>query len=154
MEAKPWRNVCGVTSSRPAFATARSNFAAEWLDALDLRPRTIDGYRYRLERHLLPRFARRKLTDLTVDDVARLVAEMKRGAYAGWTIQSVLTTLSAMLRKAERRPSLPGSRRRATFLRIAGTDACSTAAPSSTSGCGEESDADPLRSCNPASTLN
>lgn len=73
------------------------------MDDLDARPRTIEGYRYRLERHLLPRFARRKLTDISTDDVARLVVEMKRAGYAGWTTNSVLTTLSSMMRKAERR---------------------------------------------------
>jgi integrase len=88
-----------VAPSRLTF----SDYADEWIAGLDLRPRTIEGYRYRLERHLRPRFGRRKLAEITTDDVARMVAELKRAGYAGWTVNSVLTALSPMMRRAERR---------------------------------------------------
>src|SRR5439155_8082931 len=50
-----------------------------------------DPHRYALDRHLLPRFGSRKLGAITTDDVARLVAEMRKAGYAGWTITGSLT---------------------------------------------------------------
>ncbi len=77
-------------------------FAEVWLAELNKRPRTIEAYRYALNKHLLPRFKRRKLTEVGVEDVARLVVEMEKAGYAGWTINGTLTTLSAVMRKAAR----------------------------------------------------
>jgi|SRR5581483_1830893 len=77
-------------------------FAATWLAELNRRPRTIDKYRYDLNKHLLPRFKRRKLTDIAVDDVAKLVTEMQKQGYAGATINGALSALSAVMRKAAR----------------------------------------------------
>jgi integrase len=77
-------------------------FAEGWLAELNRRPRTIEAYRYALNKHLLPRFKRRKLTEIGVEDVARLVMEMEKAGYAGWTINGTLTTLSAVMRKATR----------------------------------------------------
>ena len=85
-------------------------FAEEWMRTIQRKPRrTIDAYRYALNRHLLPRFGRRKLASITTDDVARLVADMqrqkhgKRVGYAPWTIQGTLSTLSGIMGKAKRR---------------------------------------------------
>src|SRR5690349_5029139 len=58
-----------VRPSRQTFA----EFADEWLAGLNKRPRTIEAYRYALNKHLLPRFKRRRLAEITVDDVAKLV---------------------------------------------------------------------------------
>lgn len=101
-------------------------FAETALAGIGGRPRTVEKHRYNLDKHLLPRFRGRKLADITTDDVARLVAEMKRGVcfekvdgrqirkqrpagYAGWTIAGVVTTLSAIMRKAKRRGLIAAS---------------------------------------------
>lgn len=58
------------------------------------RPRTIEKHRYNLDRHLLPRFEQRKLADITPTDVARVVADMQRAGFSGWTSHGAVTTLS------------------------------------------------------------
>jgi len=84
-------------------------WAPEWLAGLNKRPRTLDAHRYALDKHLLPRFRRRKLADITTDDVARLVADMQRDGYAGWTITGTLSTLSGCLGRAARRKLIPAN---------------------------------------------
>lgn len=96
------------------------DFAETVLEGMSGRPRTIEKHRYQLERHLLPRFAGRKLGDITADDIARMVADMQRGvyfekvngrysrkrrkkAYAGWTINGTVSTLGIVMRKAKRK---------------------------------------------------
>jgi integrase len=79
-----------------------AEFAETWLGGLALKPRTIEAYRYALDKHLLPRFKRRRLAEISVEDVARLVTEMQKSGYAGWTINGTLTTLSALMRRAAR----------------------------------------------------
>ena len=66
------------------------------------RPRTIEKHRYNLDRHLLPRFEQCKLADITPTDVARVVADMQRAGFSGWTSHGALTTLSGVMRKAKR----------------------------------------------------
>lgn len=80
-------------------------YADEWLVGQEprLRPRTLDLYRACLRLHVKPRLGRLRLGDVTVDDVARLIAEMERQGYAGWTIRGVLTVIGRVLGSAERR---------------------------------------------------
>jgi integrase len=82
-------------------------WSGQWLDGLSKRPRTIDAYRYALDRHLLPRFKNRRVADITVDDVAKLIREMEQAGYAGWTTMGALSTLSGCLGKAKRRGLIP-----------------------------------------------
>ncbi len=86
---------------RPSKCTF-GDYAETWIADLNRRPRTIEAYRYALNRHLLPRFKRRKLAEITTNDAARLVTEMQRAGFSGWTINGALTTLSAVLRRAKR----------------------------------------------------
>src|SRR3954447_25654991 len=48
-------------------------FASEWLESVapGLAPGTVDRYRWQLTHHLLPHFARRRLTQITVAEVDR-----------------------------------------------------------------------------------
>ncbi len=94
-----------VRPSRVTFG----DYSAIWLAGLSKRPRTIAAYRYALDRHLLPRFTRRKLAEITTDDVARLVADMQKAGFAGWTIQGTLSTLSGCLGHAKRRGLIPAN---------------------------------------------
>ena len=91
------------------------DFAEEWISSIQRRPRTIDAYRYALDRHLLPRFKHRKLASITTDDIARMVTEMQRHkrknqeGYAPWTIQGTLSTLSGIMSRAKRRGLIPAN---------------------------------------------
>jgi integrase len=98
-------DVLGRIRKGEAVRSTRQNFgefAEAWLTELNRRPRTIESYGYALNRHLLPRFKRRKLTEIRVEDVARLVIEMEKAGYSGWTISGTVTVLSAIMRKAAR----------------------------------------------------
>ena len=64
---------------------------------------TLDAYRYALDHHILPRFKNRRVADITPDDVARMVSEMRRAGYSEWTISGAVSTLSGCLSKALRR---------------------------------------------------
>jgi integrase len=93
-----------------------------WLEAKgpNLQPKTLKTYDYALKTHLLPRFGRRKLTEIDVTSVARFVAAMKTAeyrrevqertgqkptaetGYAVETIKSVLIPLSRTIDYAKR----------------------------------------------------
>ena len=80
---------CGSTAIAASIATGRSRptlaeLAAEWLEHLQSRvgirderrrysQRTVDLYRQRLDAHVLDRLGSRRVDELTVDDVRRLV---------------------------------------------------------------------------------
>jgi integrase len=90
-------------------APTRLKFAElyeEWRTQLRLSERTLDHYERNMRLYLLPRFGRRKAQDVSVDDVARLIAELERQGLANWTIRGVLTALSAMYAWAVRRGRL------------------------------------------------
>jgi integrase len=93
-----------------------------WLAAqTELRPRTRERYENALDCHVLPRLGRTRISDVTVDHVADLIASMRKGVYfeksedgrrvrakrdrpaAGWTIRATLTPLSRVMAYAVRR---------------------------------------------------
>ena len=82
-------------------------YAREWLDRQDVRPRTREIYGWALEQHLIPRLGRRRLDQITCDDVAALIAAMRRQGLKGWTITSALRPLSIILAQAARRGRIP-----------------------------------------------
>jgi integrase len=82
-------------------------YAREWLERQDVRPRTREIYTWALEQHLIPRLGRRRLDQISVDDVAALIAAMRRQGLKGWTITSALRPLSIMLAQAARRGRIP-----------------------------------------------
>src|SRR5215211_8471553 len=61
-------------------------YAREWLERQDVRPRTMESHRWALEQHLIPYFGRRRLGQITVDDVAGFVAALRRKGLRGSTI--------------------------------------------------------------------
>jgi integrase len=65
-------------------------------------PRTLEAHRYRLDRHLLPAFGRRRVAALTVDDVAELLHELRHKGCSAKTSASALATLQSVLRFARR----------------------------------------------------
>ncbi len=82
-------------------------YAREWLDRQDVRPRTREIYTWALEQHLIPRLGRRRLDQITCDDVAALIAAMRHQGLKGWTITSALRPLSIILAQAARRGRIP-----------------------------------------------
>lgn len=85
--------------------TTVAAFAATWLDTQTqtLRPRTHALYTGNLTRHVLPRLGRRQLAAVTIDDVAALVAELRRAGLSQFTIKGVLTPLGRLFAHAVRR---------------------------------------------------
>ena len=75
-------------------------YAREWLERQTLRPRTLEIYSWALNQHLIPYFGRRRLDQITAEEIAAFVAQMKRKKLKGWTITSALRPLSIILAQA------------------------------------------------------
>jgi len=88
-----------IQPSRQTFA----EHAAGWVDRQDVRPRTLELYRWALQVHLIPYFGRRRLDQITVDDVAAYIVHMRRKGLKGWTITSSLRPLSMIFAQAVRK---------------------------------------------------
>jgi len=68
-----------------------------------LRRRTREIYELHLKRKAVKRWSRRQIASLDVDDVARLVAELRRDGLSASTIRGVLVAISGPLNLAVRR---------------------------------------------------
>jgi integrase len=81
------------------------NAADAWLDGpvLDLRTSTQAGYRNAVDQHLRPRFGGCKLDDLTADDLAKVVREMRGAGKSEATILVVLGVTGRIYKFAARR---------------------------------------------------
>ncbi len=88
----------------PSRVTLRE-YTDAWLagEKARLRPSTHERYRGNLETHIYPPLGHRRLTDVTVDDVASLIGDLQRKGKAGWTIRGVLVALGRVLSSAERK---------------------------------------------------
>lgn len=78
-------------------------FASEWLRDGEpgWRPKTISDYRWALELHLLPYFARHRLTEITAEEVDRYkAAKLRDGKLAPNAINKTLTRLAQILEVA------------------------------------------------------
>jgi integrase len=94
-----------IAPTRQTFA----EYAHEWLNRQDVRPRTRELYVWALERHLLPRLGNRQLAQITPEDVAALVADMRKSGLKGWTITSALRPLSIICGEAARKGRIAGN---------------------------------------------
>ncbi len=79
--------------------------AERWQEAqaARLRPSTRSVYESHLRTHLLPRWGRRRLDSLTVDDVARLAEDMRLAGKKAWTVRGALVVAGRVLDFARRR---------------------------------------------------
>jgi hypothetical protein len=75
---------------RTTFATV----AGEWLDAQralvevgELAPRTLDGYKLSVRRHLLPFFGARSVASITANDLVAWHGAQRRSGAAAWSIK-------------------------------------------------------------------
>jgi integrase len=82
-------------------------YAHDWLERQTVRPRTLELYRWALERHLLPRLGRRRLDQISAEDIAALIAQLRRQGLKGWTITTALRPLSIILAQALRKGRIP-----------------------------------------------
>src|SRR5579884_1068288 len=92
-----------IQPTRQTFA----EYATEWLDRQTVRDRTREKYSWALRQHLIPYFGRRRLDQITVDDVAAFIAAMRRKGLRGSTTLSALRPLSKILAHAARRGAIP-----------------------------------------------
>jgi integrase len=83
------------------------HYARAWLERQQVRPRTRELYVWALEQHLIPRFGPRRLAQISSDDVAALISDMRRKGLKGWTITSALRPLSIILAQAARKGRIP-----------------------------------------------
>jgi integrase len=100
------------TVRRPAASGPPTcEYAATWLESIRglVRPRTYEGYSYRLEHHVLPRFGQRRLDEIGVDDILALIGDLRESGYSGWSIRSILTPLSRLFSHAVRRDVIAAS---------------------------------------------
>jgi integrase len=65
--------------------------------------RTLEAHRYLIERHLLPRFARRRVSTITVDDAAGLITGMRAAGCSEKTTANAVASLRSILCLALRR---------------------------------------------------
>lgn len=107
-------------AAEPAPCPTFHEFASAWLrDGVPgWRPKTISDYRWALEMHLLPYFARYRLADITIEEVDRYkAAKLREGKLGPNSINKTLTRLAQVLEVAveyghiERNPA-KGKRRR------------------------------------------
>lgn len=68
-----------------------------------MRPRTLDDYTGRLERHVLPRLGELRLDEVGVDQILVLIGGLGGEGYAGSTINGILMPLSRLFAHALRR---------------------------------------------------
>ncbi len=107
------RAVRGEILSRRAkgervFRPARLTFdevVREWEESSTshLRARTVEVYKLHLRRKAVKRWNRRQVASLDVDDVARLVSELRRDDLSARTIRGALGAVSGPLNLAVRR---------------------------------------------------
>lgn len=82
-------------------------YAWEWLERQPVRERTREVHSWALREHLIPYFGRRRLDQITVDDVATFIASMRRKGLRGSTTLTALRPLSRILAHAARRGAIP-----------------------------------------------
>ena len=91
-----------VVKEEPTF----HEFASDWLRSRtpELRPATVQAYRYELVGHLLPFFAGHLVSEITVAEVDRYREhKLREGAIAGSYLNSTITRLGSILDVADER---------------------------------------------------
>ena len=121
MEARRLRDEFAAETRRAPAASRRrrvtyAEVAAEWLvdqearvAADDLAPRTLEGYRDELKRHVLPILGVRQLASITPDDLVRWHRHMQRLGLSTWSIRHAWAPLRLVLGYAVRHFGLAGN---------------------------------------------
>lgn len=98
-----WRPHEPAPVEAPTEVPTFHEFASAWLRDAEpgLRPKTIKDYRWALELHLLPCFARHRLSTITVEEVDRYkAAKLREGKLAPNAINKTLVRLAQILEAA------------------------------------------------------
>jgi len=98
------------TGREPVSPRLRFDTVADWwierfetrVAAGERHPRTLESHRYHLECHLLPVLASKRLSALTVDDVAALLDRLCGKGCSAKTAAGALATLHSVVRYARR----------------------------------------------------
>lgn len=83
--------------------------ASWWLERFEAKvaagerhPRTLEAHRYYLRQQLLPALATRRVSSITVDEIARLLDELRSCGCSAKTSANALATLQSIMRFARR----------------------------------------------------
>jgi integrase len=92
-------------SAKPVARYLFADYAVSWWDSIEglVRPRILEDYTRRLERHVLPLLGERPIDQIQVDDVLALIGGLHGQGCAGSIICSVLMPLSRLFAHAVRR---------------------------------------------------
>jgi integrase len=87
-----------------------AELAESWMEGFEAQvksgersERTLENYRYHLDRHLLPTLGKKRLQPISTDDCARLIASLRAKGLAPKTIAGALVPLGRVLSLALRR---------------------------------------------------
>src|SRR6266581_1473196 len=101
-----------LAASRLTFAdlaeTWLDNFAA-LVEAGERGERTLENYTYFLKNHLLPALGRKRLQEISTDDVAQLISQLRTKGLSAKTISGALIPLNRILNHAVRRGHIAGN---------------------------------------------
>ena len=84
-----------------------AEYALEWLERQSTRDRTREVHSWALRQHLIPYFGRRRIDQITVDDVAAFIVVLQDKGLRGSTANTALRSLSRILSHAARRGAIP-----------------------------------------------
>lgn len=109
-----WRPDAPITvSDAPTESPTFHEFASEWLEMKEpeVAPKTAAGYRWALERHLLPVFARYPLDQIRVADIDRYKsAKLRERALGNAQINKTTKLMAQILDRAMEYGALPEGR--------------------------------------------
>jgi integrase len=94
-----------ATEAVPTAVPTLAQYAAAWLESIEglVRPRTLEDYTGRLERHVLPRLGERRLDEIGIDDILALIGDLRGRGYSDSTISTVFIPFSRLFAHAVRR---------------------------------------------------
>jgi integrase len=106
-----WKPEAPPPDQGPAIEPTFHEFASEWFEGVapELRERTRIDYQWRLSNHLLPYFAKHRLSAITVEEVDRYRREKVRESKAVAVARQRQLAMSEMDRKRLVRPLSNGS---------------------------------------------
>ena len=101
------RKLALALAKKPGDAIAPSrdsvaSFLKRWLESLDVRPKTIEGYRYTVETHIVPAVGSLKLQALEPHHVRAMMKRIESKKYALRTVAYARSVLRIALRQAKR----------------------------------------------------
>jgi integrase len=113
-EAKRQRDLLSAKAEQGELAApcklTLAELAESWIEGFEAQvrsgersERTLENYRYHLDRNLLPTLGKKKLQQISTDDCARLIASLRSKGLAPKTIAGALVPLGRVLSLALRR---------------------------------------------------